>query len=54
VDAVFAWGEETHIRDRIDTFHEAGADHVALQVVTGGDRDTLPREEWRRLASLLG
>ncbi|MEU2926230.1 LLM class F420-dependent oxidoreductase [Streptomyces sp. NPDC007251] len=54
VDAVFAWGDETRIRDRINTFHEAGADHVALQVVTGGDRDTLPREEWRRLASLLG
>ncbi|WP_330339747.1 LLM class F420-dependent oxidoreductase [Streptomyces sp. NBC_00557] len=54
VDAVFAWGDESRIRDRIHTFHEAGADHVALQVVTGGDRDTLPREEWRRLASLLG
>ncbi|MFG3205526.1 LLM class F420-dependent oxidoreductase [Streptomyces sp. NPDC048192] len=54
VDAVFAWGDETRIRDRIHTFHEAGADHVALQIVTGGDRNALPREEWRTLASLLG
>ncbi|MGW7819095.1 LLM class F420-dependent oxidoreductase [Streptomyces puniciscabiei] len=54
VDAVFAWGEESRIRDRIDTFHQAGADHVALQIITDAERDTLPREEWRRLASLLG
>ncbi|MBX7546576.1 LLM class F420-dependent oxidoreductase [Streptomyces sp. NPDC055966] len=53
VDAVFAWGDEAAVRDRIDTFHQAGADHVALQVVTGGPREQLPREEWRRLAYLL-
>ncbi|MFF5535490.1 LLM class F420-dependent oxidoreductase [Streptomyces cinerochromogenes] len=54
IDAVFAWGDETRIRERITAFHEAGADHVALQVVTTNTDDTLPREEWRRLASLLG
>ncbi|MET9447306.1 LLM class F420-dependent oxidoreductase [Streptomyces cinerochromogenes] len=54
IDAVFAWGDETRIRERITAFHEAGADHVALQVVTTNADDTLPREEWRRLASLLG
>lgn len=54
VDAVFAWGDETTIRERIDTYVKAGADHVALQVVTGRDREDLPREEWKRLASLLG
>ncbi|MET8805635.1 LLM class F420-dependent oxidoreductase [Streptomyces sp. NPDC004546] len=54
VDAVFAWGDDSRIRERINAFHEAGADHVALQPITGGDRDSLPREEWRRLASLLG
>ncbi|MEV0636994.1 LLM class F420-dependent oxidoreductase [Streptomyces sp. NPDC050619] len=53
IDALFAWGDETTIRSRIDAFHEAGADHVALQVVSGGPRDALPRQEWRRLASLL-
>ncbi|CAL9552777.1 LLM class F420-dependent oxidoreductase [Streptomyces sp. Tu 3180] len=54
VDAVFAWGEESRIRDRVDTFLSAGADHVALQIVDDRPRDSLPREGWRRLASLLG
>ncbi|WP_043679597.1 LLM class F420-dependent oxidoreductase [Streptomyces xylophagus] len=53
VDAVFAWGEEARIRARIDAFLDAGADHVALQIVDGASRDALPREAWRRLASLL-
>lgn len=53
VDAVFAWGDESQVRDRIATFHEAGADHVALQVINGAPRTSLPRAEWRRLASLL-
>ncbi|MEU0210045.1 LLM class F420-dependent oxidoreductase [Streptomyces canus] len=54
VDAVFAWGTDEKIRARIDEFIEAGADHVALQIVDGGPRYELPREAWRRLASLLG
>ncbi|MFF8945389.1 LLM class F420-dependent oxidoreductase [Streptomyces sp. NPDC014864] len=54
IGAVFAWGDDTRIRARVEEFHAAGADHVALQVVTGSsDRDALPRQEWRRLASLL-
>ncbi|MFD7456123.1 MULTISPECIES: LLM class F420-dependent oxidoreductase [unclassified Streptomyces] len=53
IDALFAWGEEKDVRARIDAFVEAGADHVALQVIDGRDRETLPREEWRKLASLL-
>ncbi|MEV0484825.1 LLM class F420-dependent oxidoreductase [Streptomyces sp. NPDC050508] len=53
VDAVFAWGDESSIRARIDTFLAAGADHVALQVVDGAARESLPREAWRKLASLL-
>ncbi|MFD7990593.1 LLM class F420-dependent oxidoreductase [Streptomyces mexicanus] len=55
VDAVFAWGEESRIRDRIEEFRAAGADHVAIQVVTDDqDRDALPTQEWRRLAAVLG
>jgi probable F420-dependent oxidoreductase len=54
VDAVFAWGDESRIRERVTAFHEAGADHVALQVVTADTGGALPREEWRALASLLG
>ncbi|MFE1314906.1 LLM class F420-dependent oxidoreductase [Streptomyces sp. NPDC058755] len=53
VDALYAWGDENRIRERIHAFHEAGADHVAIQVVDGGARDALPRETWRRLASVL-
>lgn len=53
VDAVFAWGDDTQIRARIDDFVAAGADHVALQIVDGSAREDLPREAWRKLASLL-
>jgi probable F420-dependent oxidoreductase len=54
IDAVYAWGDEQRIRARIDAFTDAGADHLALQLVDGGDRDSLPREAWKRLAALLG
>ncbi|MGZ0237380.1 LLM class F420-dependent oxidoreductase [Streptomyces sp. CPS1] len=54
IDAVFAWGDDSRVREHVDAFHEAGADHVALQVVTETTGSTLPREEWRRLAALLG
>ncbi|MFJ9924525.1 probable F420-dependent oxidoreductase, MSMEG_4141 family [Streptomyces misionensis] len=54
IDAVFAWGDDARVRERVDAFHEAGADHVALQVVTENTGSALPREEWRRLAALLG
>ncbi|MFI8216098.1 LLM class F420-dependent oxidoreductase [Streptomyces sp. NPDC085932] len=53
VDALFAWGDETAVRARIDAFFEAGADHVALQVIDGEPRDALPRKTWRDLAALL-
>ncbi|MFF0157455.1 LLM class F420-dependent oxidoreductase [Streptomyces sp. NPDC005263] len=53
VDALFAWGDEDSIRKRISAFQEAGADHLALQVVTDASMESLPRDEWRRLASLL-
>ncbi|WP_320782194.1 LLM class F420-dependent oxidoreductase [Streptomyces sp. CRN 30] len=51
IDAVFAWGDEETVRRRVEEFHEAGADHVALQLVQ--ENTPLPREGWRRLASLL-
>ncbi|MGW2819453.1 LLM class F420-dependent oxidoreductase [Streptomyces sp. NPDC001443] len=54
VDAVFAWGDDSRIRERIESFREAGADHVALQLIDGDPRDSLPRAGWRRLAQLLG
>ncbi|MEW2615853.1 LLM class F420-dependent oxidoreductase [Streptomyces sp. NPDC047880] len=54
VDALFAWGDDTAIRAKIDAFIEAGADHVALQVLDGEPRDALPRQAWRDVAALLG
>ncbi|MFF7769626.1 LLM class F420-dependent oxidoreductase [Streptomyces massasporeus] len=53
VDALFAWGDDTAIRTKIDAFFEAGADHVALQVLDGAPRDGLPRKAWREVAALL-
>ncbi|MEU9627180.1 LLM class F420-dependent oxidoreductase [Streptomyces luteogriseus] len=53
VDALFAWGDDTAIRTKIDAFFEAGADHVALQIVNAEPRDALPRKAWRDLAGLL-
>lgn len=50
VDAVVAWGDEEAIAARVRAHREAGADHVALQVLSG--RRGLPLEEWRRLAPL--
>ncbi|MGD1224059.1 LLM class F420-dependent oxidoreductase [Streptomyces krungchingensis] len=53
VDALYAWGDEARIRDRVNALLEAGADHVALQMVDGSPGDGLPREAWRRLAATL-
>ncbi|MGX1562039.1 LLM class F420-dependent oxidoreductase [Streptomyces sp. NPDC055506] len=53
IDALFAWGDETAIRAKIDSFFEAGADHVALQLIDGSPKDTLPRKAWRDLAAVL-
>lgn len=52
-DALVAHGDEGVIRASVDAHREAGADHVCLQVL-GSDRQALPLEEWRRLASITG
>ncbi|WP_419996390.1 LLM class F420-dependent oxidoreductase [Streptomyces boninensis] len=53
IDAVFALGSAEAIRARADEFLAAGADHLAVQVVTARTGEDLPREEWRRLAEAL-
>ena len=53
VDELVAWGGVEQVRARVDAQHAAGADHVAVQVVTS-DPERLPREEWRRIAAALG
>jgi probable F420-dependent oxidoreductase len=54
VDAVIAWGDAATIAERVRAFHDAGADHVCLQVVA--DRaQGFPFEAYRALApALLG
>jgi probable F420-dependent oxidoreductase len=52
VDGIVAWGDEAAIGARIDAHHEAGADHVCLQVV-GPLAQALPLDEWRRLAPVV-
>jgi probable F420-dependent oxidoreductase len=51
-DAVVAWGSEDEIARKVRLHHEAGADHVAIQVLTPTP-DRAPLEDLRRLAPLL-
>lgn len=56
LDAVFALGDASAIRTRVDAFLKAGADHVAIQVVLAPARrkaGELPVAEWRTLAETL-
>jgi probable F420-dependent oxidoreductase len=54
VDAVVAWGDAGAIAERVRAHHDAGADHVCLQVVTSG-RESFPLAQYRELApALLG
>ncbi|MCU1677196.1 MAG: class F420-dependent oxidoreductase [Frankiales bacterium] len=52
VDAVVAWGSEDAIAARVREHLDAGADHVAVQVITD-DRARLPRSQWKALAPAL-
>ncbi|MFD6028646.1 LLM class F420-dependent oxidoreductase [Streptomyces griseoluteus] len=53
VDALYAWGDDDTIRRKVNAFLDAGADHVALQVVQEGSPDDLHRAAWRKLAAIL-
>ena len=52
VDAIVAWGDEDAIRSRVAAHHDAGADHVCVQVLTADPRE-LPMAQWRTLAPVL-
>jgi probable F420-dependent oxidoreductase len=52
IDAVIAWGDEDAIASRIRRHHEAGADHVCVQVLTGDDAD-VGLDDLRALAPAL-
>jgi probable F420-dependent oxidoreductase len=51
IDAVTAWGTTEQIAAKIADHIAAGADHVALNVVSA--ESGLPLREWRELGSLL-
>jgi probable F420-dependent oxidoreductase len=52
VDTLVAWGDVGAVRARVKSHLDAGADHVAVQVLTP-DRGTLPLDDWRELAPVL-
>ena len=54
VDTICAWGDIDAVVARVQAHLDAGADHVAVQVLVD-DRRGLPRKEWAELApALLG
>jgi probable F420-dependent oxidoreductase len=54
VDALVAHGDEAAIARRVQEHHDAGADHVCIQVVgTSDGGEVLPLAAWRRLAPTL-
>ena len=52
IDALVVSGDDAEIRRRFDQHLEAGADHVAVQLVAGPDADL--DAGFRRLAEVLG
>lgn len=53
VDALITVGDVDRVRARTEEFLAAGADHVALQVVTDDPLSAVPSREWRLLAEAL-
>jgi hypothetical protein len=55
VDALVAWGDEDAIAAPVREHRDAGADHVAVQVLVGEDSGavTLPIDQWQHLAPVL-
>ncbi len=52
VDAIVAWGDVGAVVDRVRAHHEAGADHVCIQVLPR-EATAMPIAEWRTLAAAL-
>jgi probable F420-dependent oxidoreductase len=52
VDALVAWGDTDAVVARVAAHHDAGADHVCVQVI-GPDATALPLDGWRELAPAL-
>ncbi|NEA35446.1 TIGR03620 family F420-dependent LLM class oxidoreductase [Streptomyces sp. SID13031] len=52
VDSLAAWGTPAQIAEKLHAHHTAGADHVAVNVITGVTGPQ-PIDEWRALAPAL-
>ncbi len=53
VDTLVAWGSDDAVRDRLQEHLDAGANQVALQVLSASEQPGLPRVEWRHAAEVL-
>ena len=54
VDSLVAWGDLDSVQKRIAAHLDAGADHVAVQVLgTDSDAGALPLTAWRQFATTL-
>jgi probable F420-dependent oxidoreductase len=51
IDAVIPWGDAEKVAAAVRAHHDAGADHVCVQVVS--DRESFPLGEYRTLAGVL-
>jgi probable F420-dependent oxidoreductase len=51
IDAVIPWGDATTVAARVREHHDAGADHVCIQVVAS--RQDFPLDGYRQLAAAL-
>lgn len=52
IDGLFAWGDANAIAGRVKAHHDAGADHVCLQMVSATGLDG-SLAAWRELAKVL-
>jgi probable F420-dependent oxidoreductase len=53
VDTAVVWGDADAVRKGVDAHLEAGADHVALQVLSADPSPHLPLDEWRQMAAIF-
>jgi probable F420-dependent oxidoreductase len=53
IDAVIPWGNATTVAARIREHHDAGADHVCVQVIPPKGRNGFPLAGYRELATAL-
>jgi probable F420-dependent oxidoreductase len=52
VDAIVAWGSMDDVLARVQAHHDAGADHVCIQVLEAG-AGSIPMDGWRQLGDAL-